>query len=121
RLEAAGRMGIPQVLTPCGFDMLSCGPIERRDRGDALWTSCDLARRKLFMPDALRVEVRPNEEEGALIADTVADKLLAATGDWRFLIPLKGWSSQAKRVLPFSIPQRTTRLSGGLKRGSMAT
>ena len=104
RLEAAGRMGIPQVLTPCGFDMLSCGPMERRDRGDALWTSRDLASRKLFMPDALRVEVRPSEEEGALIADTVADKLLAAKGDWRFLIPLKGWSSASEKGAPLFDP-----------------
>jgi len=32
------------------------------------------------MPDALRVQVRTSGEEGALIADTVADKLLAAKG-----------------------------------------
>ncbi|MGB9629651.1 MAG: Tm-1-like ATP-binding domain-containing protein, partial [Thermodesulfobacteriota bacterium] len=32
RLEAAGKMGIPQIITPCGFDMLSCGPLERGER-----------------------------------------------------------------------------------------
>src|SRR5215467_9534529 len=94
RLEAAGRMGIPQVLTPCGFDMLSCGPIERRD----------LASRKLFIPDALRVQARTSAEEGTLIADTVADKLLAAKGDWRFLIPLKGWSSLSEKGAPLFDP-----------------
>jgi uncharacterized protein (UPF0261 family) len=104
RLEAAGRMGIPQVLTPCGFDMLSCGPIERRDRGDALWTSRDLASRKLFIPDALRVQARTSAEEGTLIADTVADKLLAAKGHWRFLIPLKGWSSLSEKGAPLFDP-----------------
>ena len=104
RLEAAGRMGIPQVLTPCGFDMLSCGPIERRDRSDALWTCRDLASRKLFIPDALRVQARTSAEEGTLIADTVADKLLAAKGDWRFLIPLKGWSSLSEKGAPLFDP-----------------
>ena len=39
RLEKAGEMGIPQLITPCGFDMLSCGPLERGDRGDSLWVS----------------------------------------------------------------------------------
>src|SRR5215813_957623 len=104
RLEAAGRMGIPQVVTPCGFDMLSCGPIERRDRSDALWTSRDLASRKLFIPDALRVQARTSVEEGTLIADAVADKLLAAKGDWRFLIPLKGWSSLSEKGAPLFDP-----------------
>ena len=56
------------------------------------------------MPDALRVEVRPSEEEGALIADTVADKLLAAKGDWWFLIPLKGWSSASEKGAPLFDP-----------------
>ena len=48
RLEAAGRLGIPQVLTPCGFDMLSCGPLSRRTTGDPLWTNLRLAERKIL-------------------------------------------------------------------------
>ena len=43
-------------------------------------------------------------EEGTLIADTVADKLLAAKGDWRFLIPLKGWSSLSEKGAPLFDP-----------------
>ena len=38
RLDAACRTGIPYILSPCGFDMLSCGPIERKDKNDPLWT-----------------------------------------------------------------------------------
>ena len=33
RLENAGRAGIPYVLAPCGFDILSSGPIARKDNG----------------------------------------------------------------------------------------
>jgi uncharacterized protein (UPF0261 family) len=80
--------------------MLSCGPIERRDRGDPLWTSRDLASRQLFIPDALRVQARTGGKEGTLIADAVADRLFAAKGDWRFLIPLKGWSSLSEEGAP---------------------
>lgn len=64
----------------------------------------DLASRKLFIPDALRVQPRTSVEEGTLIADTVADKLLAAKGDWRFLIPLKGWSSLSEKGAPLFDP-----------------
>src|SRR5690349_16043008 len=39
RLENAVRRGIPYVLAPCGFDILSSGPISRKDNNDPLWTS----------------------------------------------------------------------------------
>ncbi|MDH5364766.1 MAG: Tm-1-like ATP-binding domain-containing protein, partial [Dehalococcoidia bacterium] len=45
RLEATGRRGVPQILTPCGFEMISCGPIRRKDSGDPLWLRRDLASR----------------------------------------------------------------------------
>lgn len=93
RLNAAGRKGIPQVITPCGFDMLSCGPLERGDRGDALWTSRQLAKRKLFIPDALRVQARTTAEELVQIADAVAQKLNGSSGSTLVFIPTRGWSS----------------------------
>lgn len=100
RLDAAGRAGIPQLLTPCGFEMLSCGPLERRHRGDALWSSRRLAERKLFVPDSLRVQARVNADELTLIADVVAEKLQKARGQWKFLIPSGGWSSLSEPGAP---------------------
>lgn len=93
RLEAAGRNGVPQVVTPCGFDMLSCGPLERGDRGDPLWVSRNLSKRKLFIPDALRVQARTTSEELLQVADAVADKLNRSCGPTRVLVPTRGWSS----------------------------
>lgn len=75
RLEGACERGIPYILAPCGFDMISCGPLERRDKGDPLWTSRRLAERKLFIQDAFRVQARTSKEEMRLIAQTVAEKL----------------------------------------------
>jgi len=46
RLEAAGKVEIPYILSPCGFDMISCGPLERKDKEDPLWVSRRLAERK---------------------------------------------------------------------------
>ena len=93
RLEAAGQRGIPQVVAPCGFEMISCGPLDRRDRGDPLWTSRQLAERKIFIPDAFRVQVRTSADELREIAQVVAEKLNNSKGPVKFLIPTKGWSA----------------------------
>lgn len=93
RLTAAAKAGIPQVLTPCGFDMLSCGPLERQERGDHLWTSRSLGNRKLFVPDALRVQARTTGEELREVAGKLAERLKTAHGPLVFLLPLQGWSS----------------------------
>lgn len=93
RLEAAGRLGIPQVIAPCGFDMLSCGPLSRREKGDALWKNLELAKRKIFIPDEFRVQARTTPEELQTVAALVAEKLNQAKGPVKFFIPTKGWSS----------------------------
>jgi uncharacterized protein (UPF0261 family) len=93
RLEAAGRQGIPQVVTPCGFDMLSCGPLSRKDRQDPLWTTLRLDKRKIFIPDEFRVQVRTSPEDLNRIASVVAQKLNKSTGPVKFMIPTKGWSA----------------------------
>lgn len=93
RLEAAGHVGIPQVITPCGFDMISCGPIARRDNDDPLWTKHKLAERKMFYPDEYRLQVRSNADELKETAKVVAEKLNKAKGPVKFFIPTKGWSS----------------------------
>jgi uncharacterized protein (UPF0261 family) len=95
RLEAACNQGIPYILAPCGFDMISCGPLGRGDKGDPLWVSRKLAERKLFVQDAMRVQARTSAEEMATIAEAVADKLHKHKNRRlvRFLIPTKGFSS----------------------------
>lgn len=95
RLEAACRRGVPYILSPCGFDMLSCGPIERKDKNDPLWTSRKLAERKLFVQDAMRVQARTTADEMATIARAVADKLNEHKNRQlvKFVIPTRGFSS----------------------------
>jgi uncharacterized protein (UPF0261 family) len=100
RLERAGQKGIPQLITPCGFDMLSCGPLERADRGDLLWVSKNIKNRKLFIPDAFRVQARTTPQELKEIAGEVARKLNRSRGPVIILIPLKGWSSLDKEGMP---------------------
>lgn len=95
RLEAAVSQAIPYILTPCGFDMLSCGPIERRDKDDPLWVSRKLADRKLLLQDAMRVQARTTAEEMSQVARVVAEKLNKHREKSlvKFLIPTRGFSS----------------------------
>jgi len=104
RLEKAGEVGIPQVVAPCGFDMLSCGPLERGDRGDPLWVSRGIKNRKLFIPDAFRVQARTTSQELREIAGEVAKKLNGSKGPVIFLIPLRGWSSLDQEGMPLYDP-----------------
>lgn len=95
RLDAGGKQGKPYILSPCGFDMISCGPIQRKDEGDALWTSRNLAERKLLVQDAMRVQARTSPDESRLIAREVADKLNRHENKKlvKFVVPTKGFSS----------------------------
>jgi len=93
RLEAAARAGVPQVIAPSGLDMLSCGPLERREKDDTLWTSHRLAERAMFVPDAFRVQVRTSVEELREVAGVMAAKLAEACAPVRFLVPRGGWSN----------------------------
>jgi uncharacterized protein (UPF0261 family) len=95
RLDAALRTSIPYILAPCGFDMISCGPIERKDKGDPLWVSRRLGERKLLIQDAMRVQARTSVEEMETIAKSVAEKLNEYGNKKlvKFVIPKKGFSS----------------------------
>lgn len=95
RLEAAGNQGIPYILSPCGFDMISCGPLERRDKTDPLWVSRRLAERKMLVQDAIRVQARTSAEEMQTIAQAVGEKLNKHKDKKlvKFLIPTRGFSS----------------------------
>jgi len=95
RLDAGCRQGKPYILSPCGFDMISCGPIQRRDEGDELWVSRRLAERKLLVQDAIRVQARTSDEEMQTIAREVAERLNKHENKElvKFVIPTQGFSS----------------------------
>lgn len=104
RLDRELAIGIPVILTPCGFDMLSCGPYERR-YSDPFWKKRRIEKRKLFIPDKFRVQARTTKGEMATIARAFAEKLNKAKGRIAVFIPLLGFSSLSKPGGPLSDPQ----------------
>ncbi len=74
--------------------MISCGPLEIRDTGDALWTSRRLAERKLCIQPP-RVQARTSAEEMEQVAAAAADRLnrYKLKGRVKAVIPLRGFSS----------------------------
>ncbi|MGD0232692.1 MAG: Tm-1-like ATP-binding domain-containing protein [Syntrophorhabdales bacterium] len=92
RLDRELRAGIPVVLTPCGFDMISCGPYERR-AADPFWRRRQIEKRRLFIPDAFRVQARSTGREMGRVAKVLAGKCNGARGRVIFFVPKKGFSA----------------------------
>lgn len=95
RLNVASKLSIPYVFCPGGFDLISCGPIERKNGNDPLWTSRKLAERKLYLQDSYRVQARMNPEEAEYVGLSAADRLNQYIDKERVkvVIPLSGFSS----------------------------
>jgi uncharacterized protein (UPF0261 family) len=67
--------------------------------------SKDIKNRKLFFPDAFRVQARTSSQELREIAKEVARKLNRSQGPVAILIPLKGWSSLDEEGMPLYDPE----------------
>jgi uncharacterized protein (UPF0261 family) len=89
RLEVAGRLGIPQVVSLGGLDLIAIGPPDPLpERFRSRW---------IYRHDDHMAAARTTAEEGALLAAVIARKLNAATGPVALFVPLAGFS-------PLSVP-----------------
>jgi uncharacterized protein (UPF0261 family) len=107
--------GIPVILTPCGFDALSCGPYSRR-LTDPLWKKKNLAKRKIYVQDEMRVQARTSKREMEEIGRVFAEKLSRAKGPTALYIPLKGFSSLGVEGGPLFDPEADAAFVKSLKR-----
>jgi len=84
RLESAGRIGIPQIISTCGVNHIT--PSKSR------YTPEHHQRAKYDL-DKFRTWLRTSPDELKKVAHVFAEKLNRATGPVRMMIPLDGWSS----------------------------
>lgn len=84
RLEAAGRAGVPQVVSLGALDMVNFGPrdsVPERFEG-----------RNLYVHNPTVTLMRTTPEETAELGRTIAEKLNGASGPTVLFVPLKGVS-----------------------------
>jgi uncharacterized protein (UPF0261 family) len=84
RLESAGRMAIPQVVSTCGVNHAT----PSRSRTPArLWSG------RKYDLDRFRTWLRVSADELRQISEAFAEKLNRSKGPVKVLVPLRGWSS----------------------------
>ena len=89
RLETAGRMGVPQVVTLGALDFVCMGPLERVPE--------ELSGRTFHRHSPEMIGMRTSPEECTELGRRIARKLNAATGPTVLFVPLRGISLYATK------------------------
>jgi len=84
RLEAAGKYGVPQVVSVGAVDMVNFGPVET--------VPTEFKGRNLYKHNPTVTLMRTSLEENIKIGNKIAEKLNMAKGDTVLMLPLKGVS-----------------------------
>jgi uncharacterized protein (UPF0261 family) len=107
RLEAAGRLGVPQVVSLGALDMVNFGP---RDTVPPAF-----AGRDLHVHNPTVTLMRTTPDECAELGRRLAAKLSAATGPVALFVPLRGVSAMSGEGGPFADPAADAALRAGLR------
>jgi uncharacterized protein (UPF0261 family) len=107
RLEAAGRVGVPQVVSLGALDMVNFGPrASVPERFDG---------RNLYVHNPTVTLMRTTPDECAELGRRLGAKLSAATGPVALFVPLRGISAIAGEGGPFYDPEADAALLAGLR------
>ena len=109
RLEAAGRLGLPQVVSLGALDMVNFGA---RDTVPKRFSG-----RNLYVHNPSVTLMRTTPEESAELGRRIARKLSAATGPTALFIPLRGVSMIDAEGQPFHDPEADAALFSALRAG----
>jgi len=93
RLTAAGRAGIPQVISVGATDMVNFGPVES--------IPDEFSDRKFYVHNSTVTLMRTTIAENRLLGAEIARKATAATGPVKILLPLQGVSAIDADGQPF--------------------
>jgi uncharacterized protein (UPF0261 family) len=96
RLETAGRLGIPQVISMCGVNHIT--PSRSK-------TKPEYRERKKYNLDTFRTWIRMAPNELHEVSAAFAQKLNRSTGPVKVIVPLKGWSSVDSPYSPTYDPE----------------
>ena len=97
RLEAAGEVGLPQVVAPGALDMVNFGPPDTVPE--------KFRDRHFYQHNPTVTLMRTTAEETAELGKIMADKLNQAKGPTTVLIPIQGVSAIDKTGEPFDSPE----------------
>jgi uncharacterized protein (UPF0261 family) len=107
RLEMAGRLGVPQVVSLGALDMVNFGA---RDTVPPQFET-----RNLYVHNPSVTLMRTTPEESAELGRQIAKKLSAARGPVALFIPLRGVSAISGEGGPFYDPDADSALIGALR------
>jgi uncharacterized protein (UPF0261 family) len=96
RLEAAGKLGIPQVVCPGAIDMVNFGPMDS--------VPARYRERQLYVHNPTVTLMRTTPEECETLGRITAEKLNQSRGPAAFFMPLRGVSAIATAGQPFHSP-----------------
>jgi len=109
RMQAAGAMGVPQVISVGALDMVNFGPRESvPDR---------FLGRTFYQHNPTVTLMRTTPEENAQLGRIIAQKVNAAQGNVRIVLPLKGVSAIDAPGQPFYDPEADRVLFEAIRRG----
>jgi uncharacterized protein (UPF0261 family) len=97
RLTAAGRAGIPQVVSVGALDMVNFGPRES--------VPAHFADRQFYIHNANVTLMRTTPKENQQLGEIIARKLRESRGPYRVVVPLGGVSAIDKPGQPFWNPE----------------
>jgi uncharacterized protein (UPF0261 family) len=109
RLEAAGELGLPQVVSLGALDMVNFGPRET--------VPPQFEDRNIYVHNPTVTLMRTTPAECAELGRRIARKLSAATGPTVLFVPLKGVSMIATEGGPFHDPAADEALFSALRVG----
>ena len=111
RLESAGIMGIPQVISTCSVNHMT--PAKSRYKPE-------YHQRRKYDLDRFRTWLRHSPDELEKVAELFTEKLNKSKAPVKIVIPLKGWSSVDRPGSPTYDPDEdmvfVKRLKEGLKK-----
>jgi len=107
RLEAAGALGIPQVVAPGSINYAVWGPLSSLSK--------ELKSRKYIVHNPNLTLVRLSPDELASVGKLTAQKLNLVKGPTHVFIPLKGFSYPDRKNLPHWEPEGNQTFIDSLK------